>query len=89
MKRRRHVEGFESPFHAERGRPMKDLMRSPLQFVRPMTDSEWQDLMSRARDRERQRVKRRQPHAKNKPVEPRPRARGSDQLMRSAFPASL
>jgi hypothetical protein len=40
---------------------MKDLLRSPLQFVRPMTDHEWQDLVLRASHRERQRVQRHQP----------------------------
>ncbi len=40
---------------------MKDLLRSPLQFVRPMTDHEWQDLVLRANRRERQRVQRHQP----------------------------
>lgn len=43
---------------------MKDLIRSPLQFVRPMTDDEWQDLVSRAGDREYQRLKRQQPKRK-------------------------
>ena len=43
---------------------MKDLLRSPLQFVRPMTDHEWQDLVLRANHREHQRVKRRQPKSK-------------------------
>lgn len=41
---------------------MKDLIRSPLQFVRPMTTQEWQDLVLRAGHRE-ERIKRRQPHA--------------------------
>lgn len=67
---------------------MKDLIRSPLQFVRPMTDDEWQELMSRAGHRERQRIKRRQPHAKAKPIE-LPRGHGSERLTRSASPASL
>ena len=43
---------------------MKDLILSPLQFVRPMTDHEWQDLVLRANHRERQRLKRRQPQRK-------------------------
>ena len=43
---------------------MKDLLRSPLQFVRPMTDHEWQDLVLRAGHRERQRLKRREPQHK-------------------------
>lgn len=65
---------------------MKDLIRSPLQFVRPMTDSEWQDLMSRAGHRERQRVKRRQPYAKAKV---KVKANPIERLTRSASPASL
>lgn len=68
---------------------MKDLIRSPLQFVQPMTDTEWQELMLRAGHRERQRVKRRQPHAKAKPIEPTTRRHGGEQLTRSASPASL
>jgi hypothetical protein len=43
---------------------MKDLLRSPLQFVRPMTDHEWQELVLRANHRERQRLKRREPQRK-------------------------
>jgi len=67
---------------------MKDLIRSPLQFVRPMTDSEWQDLMSRAGHRERQRVKRRQPHAETKPIE-LPRRHGGERVTPSASAVSL
>lgn len=67
---------------------MKDLIRSPLQFVRPMTDHEWQEFRSRASHRERQRIKRRQPHAKTKPIEIATRRRGDD-LTRSASTASL
>lgn len=38
---------------------MKDLIRSPLQFVRPMTENEWCDLVSREARREIQRTERR------------------------------
>jgi hypothetical protein len=38
---------------------VKDLIRSPLQFVRPMTENEWCDLVSREARREIQRTKRR------------------------------
>jgi len=48
---------------------MKDLIRSPLQFVRPMTDEEWQTLVLRARHRERLRLKRRQAHGGPKRIE--------------------
>lgn len=68
---------------------MKDLIRSPLQFVRSMTDDEWQELKSRAGHREQQRIKRHQPHAKAKPVEPTTRRQSGDRLTRSASPASL
>lgn len=67
---------------------MKDLIRSPLQFVRRMTDDEWQDLVARAGQRERQRIKRHQPHTQAKPIE-LPRRRRGDQLTRSASSASL
>ena len=43
---------------------MKDLIRSPLQTVHPMTDEEWQDLVLRASRREIQRAKRRRPQRK-------------------------
>jgi hypothetical protein len=68
---------------------MKDLIRSPLQFIRSMTDDEWQELKSRASHRERQRIKRRQPHAKTQPIEPTTRRRADDRLTRSASSASL
>jgi hypothetical protein len=68
---------------------MKDLIRSPLQFVRSMTDDEWQELKLRAGHRERQRIKRHQPHAKAKPIEPTTRRRADDRLTRSASPAGL
>jgi hypothetical protein len=67
---------------------MKDLIRSPLQFVRRMTDDEWQELMTRAGRSERQRIKRRQPHTQAKPIELPSRRRG-DQLTRSASSASV
>ncbi len=67
---------------------MKDLIRSPLQFVRPMTDPEWRELMARAGHRERQRIKRRQPHSKSDTVELASHRRG-DRLTRSASSASL
>ena len=38
---------------------MNDLIRSPLQFVRPMTENEWQELVDRETRREIQRIKRR------------------------------
>jgi hypothetical protein len=56
---------------------MKDLIRSPLQFVRPMTDNEWQDLVTRAGHRERRRVKRHQPHAEAQSHELTEKLRGS------------
>jgi hypothetical protein len=68
---------------------MKDLIRSPLQFVRRMTDDEWTELVTRAGHRERQRIKRRQPHSKAKLLELDTRRRSNDQLTRSAAPASL
>jgi hypothetical protein len=40
---------------------MKDLTRSPLEFVRPMTEEEWQELVLRASEREYQRAQRRLP----------------------------
>lgn len=39
-----------------------DFIRSPLQFVRPMTENEWHDLVARESRREIQRVKRRDAH---------------------------
>lgn len=67
---------------------MKDLIRTPLQFVRPMTDTEWQELMLRAGHRERQRVERHQRHSKARSIE-QPCRQGGEQLKRSACPASL
>ncbi|MDY6946419.1 MAG: hypothetical protein SXG53_11920 [Pseudomonadota bacterium] len=61
---------------------MKDLLRSPLQFVRPMTDSEWQDLVLRASHRERQRLKRRQPQRKLALLDVTGRRRGLPQALK-------
>lgn len=72
------------------GRRMKDLIRSPLQFVRPMTDHEWQDLVLRAGHRERQQLKRRQPHRKPAQLEVTRRQAHLDRgLKRPASSASL
>ena len=38
---------------------MQDFIRSPLQFVRPMTEQEWQEMMLRATRREIHRERRR------------------------------
>lgn len=38
---------------------MRDLIRSPLQFVRPMTEQEWAAVKLRAKNREIQRERRR------------------------------
>ena len=38
---------------------MRDLIRSPLQFVRPMTEQEWTAVKLRAKNREIQRERRR------------------------------
>ena len=59
---------------------MKDLIRSPLQFVRPMTDHEWEDLVSRASHRERQRIKRHQ--SRDKLAAPEPAGRRHHSLER-------
>ena len=48
---------------------MKDLIRSPLQFIRPMTQSEWQELVLRAAHRERLRNLRRQRKLGNSKVQ--------------------
>jgi hypothetical protein len=39
---------------------MRDLIRSPLQFVRRMTDKEWEAMMARAAAREVRRKRRQQ-----------------------------
>jgi hypothetical protein len=70
------------------GADMKDLIRSPLQFVRPMTKQEWQELVLRAGHRERQRIKQRQRHTKPTTLELTNRRRG-DALTRPASSASL
>lgn len=66
---------------------MKDLIRSPLQFVRPMTTQEWQDLVLRAGHREEQRIKRRQPHAQAPSLDLSDRR--SDEPTRNASSAAL
>ena len=66
---------------------MKDLIRSPLQFVRPMTNEEWQDLVLRAGHREEQRIKRRRSHAKANSAELGNGRR--NELTRSASSAAL
>lgn len=38
---------------------MQDLIRSPLQFVRPMSDPEWQDLVARGNARAKRKAERR------------------------------
>lgn len=70
---------------------MKDLIRSPLQFVRPMTDHEWQDLVLRANHRERQRIERRQPRRKPGLIEVahRQRSLGGRALKRPDASASI
>ena len=49
---------------------MKDFIRSPLQFVRPMTKQEWQELMLRRTHRETQRERRRRAREKAKLIAP-------------------
>jgi hypothetical protein len=44
---------------------MRDLIRSPLQFVRRMTKQEWEEMQLRAANRELRRRQRRQ-HAQRK-----------------------
>jgi hypothetical protein len=78
---------FPLPLLRPAGADMKDLIRSPLQFVRPMTHDEWRDLVSRAGRRERQQLKRNQPRPKSKPLELTNRRRG--ELTRPASSASL
>lgn len=67
---------------------MKDLIRSPLQFVRPMTNDEWQELVLRADQSERQRIRRRQRRAKPKSLELTD-ARRNGEFTRPASSASL
>jgi hypothetical protein len=43
---------------------MRDLIRSPLQFVRPMTDQEWSEMKLRATNREIRRERRRRAQQK-------------------------
>lgn len=61
---------------------MKDLIRSPLQFVRPMSDNEWQELVARARHGERQRIKRRLPRRKLAAIDVAARQRGLERALR-------
>lgn len=48
---------------------MRDLIRSPLQFVRPMTENEWSDLVLRGEQREVRRKIRRRKKQLAAPVE--------------------
>lgn len=47
---------------------MRDFIRSPLQFVRPMTEHEWRELMLRETNREIRRERRRRAQQKSAPV---------------------
>jgi transcriptional accessory protein Tex/SPT6 len=47
---------------------MRDLIRSPLQFVRPMTEQEWQAMMLRAAKRELRRKLRKRAQPKATPI---------------------
>jgi hypothetical protein len=47
---------------------MRDLIRSPLQFVRPMTEQEWAALKLRATNRELRRDRRRRAKQQSAPV---------------------
>lgn len=47
---------------------MRDLIRSPLQFVRPMTELEWAALKLRATNREQRRDRRRRANQQSAPV---------------------
>ena len=47
---------------------MRDFIRSPLQFVRPMTKQEWDHLMVRASNRESRRKGRQRGKQKAAPV---------------------
>lgn len=67
---------------------MKDLIRSPLQFIQPMTEDELRELMLRAVERERLRDKRRERRAKAQPVDPA-NARRRLPLTRSVSSVSL
>jgi hypothetical protein len=49
---------------------MKDLIRSPLQFVRPMTEQEWRELVLRETHREARRVRRQRARQQLKLVTP-------------------
>jgi hypothetical protein len=54
---------------------MRDLIRSPLQFVRLMTEDEWQNLVVRAEQRELRRKIRRRKKQLAAPVESTSRRR--------------
>ena len=47
---------------------MKELIRSPLQFVRPMSEQEWEEMKLRAKNREIRRERRRRARQKLAPV---------------------
>lgn len=47
---------------------MRDLIRSPLQCVRPMTEQEWEEMMLRAANREIRRKLRQRARRKLTPV---------------------
>ena len=47
---------------------MRDLIRSPLQFVRPMTELEWAEMRVRATNREIRRERRRRQRQNSAPV---------------------
>jgi hypothetical protein len=47
---------------------MRDFIRSPLQFVRPMTDHEWDQMLLRASKREAHRKRRQRARQNAAPV---------------------
>lgn len=47
---------------------MKDFIRSPLQFIRPMTDQEWDQMLLRASKREARRKRRQRARPNALPV---------------------
>jgi len=47
---------------------MKELIRSPLQFVRPMSEQEWEEMKLRAKNREIRRERRRRARQKLAPI---------------------
>lgn len=68
---------------------MKELIRSPLQFVRPMTDDEWQDLVLRASHRVTQQIKRRLPQRRRTRLDLSSRRRGRERLLKQTDSAGL